>query len=912
MSNFCKADRQLVEEVRTLRSKLAKLERVERIRQKPEQVLTFETACAEKAHIDSEAKYKNLFDNSIEGIGLSKGNRVISANKALLDIFGYDSFEEFSKVPLLDHVAPESRDLIQERMKKRQAAEPMAPVFEYKIIRKDGKTRDLEASSGEISIKGGKYTQTTLRDITERKRVEEALRESEERYRSFVQNLPGIAFRGRMDFIPIFFHGAAEEITGYTESEFLDAKPRWDQIVHPEDLPGLLTEDGERLRSIPRYSYEREYRIVRKDGAVRWVHEVIQNICDDSGKPTMMQGTIHDITERKQAEEELQKLAAVVRHSTELVNLATLDGKMIFLNEAGSKMLGIEPDEVEQVNIMQVIPDHLKQLVNTEVLPTLKDSRTWEGEFQYRNLKTGELTDVHAITFTVQDPLTSEPLYLANVSRDITDRKQAENELRQAKEFIDNAINAQIDTFFVFNPKTGKAIRWNENFSKVSGYTDEEISAMKAPDSYYDEDDVEKANEGLKELAATGSATIELSLITKNGKRIPFEYKVSLIEITGGENIAISIGRDITERKRAEEQVERIFNMTGYMVCVADLDGSFIRVNSSFEQILGYSCEELLKRPYLDLIHPDDKDKTIAVLKENLSRGMQVIGFENRYRCKDGSYKWLSWTSRPVVEEGVTYAIAHDITDRKTAREEADQHQMEAAHATRLSSIGEMASTLAHELNQPLCAILTHAEGCLALSRHENADMEKLRSKLSTVAKQAERAGAIISRIRGFTRKGKAQKSTTDLNEVIREVMSLIRAQVERAKILIELNLDEGVRSVPANRVQIEQVILNLVRNGVDAMQDTEPANRKLTITTSMTPENTVEVAIRDSGKGIDKKNTERIFQPFFTTKPEGLGLGLSISQSIVESHSGRLYVKENSDKGATFCLALPAIPEKA
>jgi PAS domain S-box-containing protein len=124
----------------------------------------------------------------------------------------------------------------------------------------------------------------------------------------------------------------------------------------------------------------------------------------------------------------------VVKHSGELVNLATLDGKMIFLNEAGSKMLGIDPDEVEQANIMQVIPDHLKRLVTTELLPTLKDSRTWEGDLQYRNLKTGELTDVHAITFTVQDPLTSEPLYLANVSRDITERKRIEQDLAASYE----------------------------------------------------------------------------------------------------------------------------------------------------------------------------------------------------------------------------------------------------------------------------------------------------------------------------------------------------------------------------------------------------------------------------------------------------------------------------------------------
>jgi two-component system sensor kinase FixL len=540
------------------------------------------------------------------------------------------------------------------------------PPYEVQIYHKDGSIHWLEVAEVAIRNEQGNIiaVEGIAHDVTERKRAEELMRSSEEKYRVlFEGHAEPVTILDR-DGIILMVNAAGARNIGLSQEESVG-----------KSIFELLPEIDDSLHEVYQQVIDTGISVTREDflefpSGHRWFWSIHQPVSDINGTRYGVQIISYDITERKRAEEELQKLAAVVRHSTELVNLATLDGKMIFLNEAGSKMLGIDPDEVEQTNIMQVIPEHLKQLVNTEVLPTLKDSRIWEGDVQYLNLKTGKLTDVHAITFTVQDPLTSEPLYLANVSRDITDRKQA--------------------------------------------------------------------------------------------------------------------------------------------------------------------------------------------------------------------------------------------------REEADQHQAEAAHAGRLSSIGEMASALAHELNQPLCAILTHAEGCLAISRHKSADMEKLRSKLSTVAKQAELAGAIISRIRGFTRKGKTQKSAIDLNEVIREVMSLIHAQVERAKILIEFDPDEGVRSVPANRVQIEQVILNLVRNSVDAMQDAKPANRKLTITTSMTPENTVEVIIRDRGKGIDKKNVERIFQPFFTTKPEGLGLGLSISQSIVESHSGRLYVKGNSDKGATFCLVLPAIPEKA
>ena len=178
----------------------------------------------------------------------------------------------------------------------------------------------------------------------ERKMAVDVMQKSEERYRSFVRNFRGIAFRGNMNFTPIFFHGAVEEISGYTEREFIDGEPRWDQVIHPEDLPELFTEDEERLRSIPRYSYDREYRIVRKDGAVRWVHENIQNICDDSGKPAVVQGAIYDITDRRRAEaafrENEEKYRTVLEANPDPVVLYDMEGKVIYFNPAFTRVFG--------------------------------------------------------------------------------------------------------------------------------------------------------------------------------------------------------------------------------------------------------------------------------------------------------------------------------------------------------------------------------------------------------------------------------------------------------------------------------------------------------------------------------------------------------------------------------------------
>ena len=265
---------------------------------------------------------------------------------------------------------------------------------------------------------------------TQRTQAEEALRDSEEQYRSFVQNFRGIAFRGRMDFTPIFLSGAAEEITGYTEREFLDGKPRWDQVIHPEDLPALFTEDEERLHSIPHYSYEREYRIVRKDGAVRWVHEVIQNVCDDSGKPAIVQGAIYDITERKRAEEALRESEEKYRQLFELESDAIFlidneTGGILEVNAVGSALYGYSRED-------------LLQKKNTDLSAEPDETRraTVEGwtrvPVRFHRKKDGtvfpvEITGRH---FTWR----GREVHIAAI-RDITERLQAEEEIRRLARF---------------------------------------------------------------------------------------------------------------------------------------------------------------------------------------------------------------------------------------------------------------------------------------------------------------------------------------------------------------------------------------------------------------------------------------------------------------------------------------------
>jgi C4-dicarboxylate-specific signal transduction histidine kinase len=234
------------------------------------------------------------------------------------------------------------------------------------------------------------------------------------------------------------------------------------------------------------------------------------------------------------------------------------------------------------------------------------------------------------------------------------------------------------------------------------------------------------------------------------------------------------------------------------------------------------------------------------------------------------------------------------------------RYQKELAHASRLSTIGEMASSLAHELNQPFCAILTHAEGSLRMLKSAGHANEKLAEKMKTIAKQAEHAGAIINRIKNFVKKDTIKSTAIDINAIIHEVAEFVKPEAKRLGINVHLHPDQSIPLMNGDAVQIEQVILNLVKNSIEAMEDIKTSQKALTITSSLKAPSTIEVSVCDQGKGILPENIGKVFESFYTTKPYGLGIGLSISRSIVESHGGKIYVIPNLDCGVTFCFNLP------
>ena len=355
-----------------------------------------------------------------------EGFRVKSWNPAAEEIFGFKA-EEAQGLHSYDLIVPKEVQPLMDKIWSRLLKGDATAHSTNENITKDGRTITCAWSNTPLRKADGSVmgALSMVRNITKRKRAEEALQESEAKYRSIFKNTGTATAIVEADMTMSLVNSEMEKLTGYSKKD-IEGKKKWTDFCSKEDLAIMKKYHASRRKGGDEAPKRYEARLINSAGEIRYGIVIVDMIPGTEQSVA----SILDITDRKQAEEELAKLASIAKYSSELVNLASMDGKMIFLNEAGGKMLGIEPDEVEQINIMEVIPDHFKEMGQTELLPALMQGKTWEGELQYRNIKTGKLIDVYARTFTVMDPNTGKPQFLSNVSEDITARKQAEKKIK--------------------------------------------------------------------------------------------------------------------------------------------------------------------------------------------------------------------------------------------------------------------------------------------------------------------------------------------------------------------------------------------------------------------------------------------------------------------------------------------------
>jgi PAS domain S-box-containing protein len=365
------------------------------------------------------------------------------------------------------------------------------------------------------------------------------------------------------------------------------------------------------------------------------------------------------------------------------------------------------------------------------------------------------------------------------------------------------------------------------------------------------------------------------------------------------------------QRRRAEEKYRTVADFTYDWEYWANLDDSLEYVSPSCEHISGYQIQDFIDNPPLfkEIIVPEDRDIWDRHYHDSRQE-LKAREIQFRIQRPDGQIRWIEHNCQPVINRQGSLqgfrASNRDISERKKAEFEVQQQRNELAHVTRAAALGELTSSIAHELNQPLAAIRNYANAAQRFLSQSEPDLSKARDALEGIARDDRRAAEVISRIRELLRKDEPHYHPVQVNQVIQEVLAFIRSDAVIEGLTIETGLAPALPVVMGDRVQLQQVLLNLILNAVEAMNKVEPDQRKLVIKTENKEDRGVQVSVRDLGAGIDEAHRAKLFESFFSTKAKGMGMGLAISQRIIHAHGGTIWGENNPDGGATFGFTLP------
>jgi PAS domain S-box-containing protein len=366
--------------------------------------------------------------------------------------------------------------------------------------------------------------------------------------------------------------------------------------------------------------------------------------------------------------------------------------------------------------------------------------------------------------------------------------------------------------------------------------------------------------------------------------------------------------KSFREIQALKDQLRLVIDTIPGSIWSALPDGSAEFLNQRWLEYTGLSLKEGLDWGGKVAIHPEDLARFMEEWRAALTEG-KTWETEARLRRADGEYRWLLIRAVPLRDETGKivkwYGMSTDIEDRKRAEETLRKAQADLAHVARVTTLGELAASIAHEVNQPLSAIVNNGSACLRWLASEEPNLDEARDAARRIIRDGNRAGEVITRIRALLRKTDAEKARLDINQTIREVVTLARNEAAGKGVAIRMELAAGLPPVLGDRVQLQQVILNLIMNGIEAMASVTDRPRELLISSRQHESDKALVAVRDSGVGLGGQDLERIFDAFHTTKPLGMGMGLAISRSIVEDHGGQLWAAPNDGPGATFQFTL-------
>ena len=499
-------------------------------------------------------------------------------------------------------------------------------------------------------------------------------------------------------------------------------------------------------------------------------------------------------------------------------------------------------------------------------------------------------------------------------------RQRAEETLREGETRFRTFVDHAADALFIYDFEQGTIVDVNRQACESLGYTRQELIGTTAVAFHLESDRAQM--ESLAERAAAGETVIDTHWHRrKDGTLFPVEVHTSQYWY-GGRRFLLKVARDITDRKRAEEALRR---SEAYLAEGQRLShtGSFAWSAASLQSI--YWSEEMFRifglnpqegvpsaEAFWQRIHPEDLDRTRELLLKAAGGNMHYE-HDHRILLPDGTVKHIHAIGHPVLGENGQVAdyvgTAVDVTDRKRAEEERERlRQLEAdlAHINRVGMMGELAASIAHEVNQPLSGVVVNANACLRWLAGDSPNLDEAREAVRRIVRDGKRAGDVIARIRALATKTATAKERLYLNEAVREVVAFAGDQLRKNRVAVRTELADDLLPVSGDRVQLQQVVLNLVMNGIEAMSSVEERPRELIIRTQNDDAGQVRVTVQDSGKGLDPQSMERMFEAFYTTKHGGMGMGLAISRSIIQNHGGKLWAVANDGPGISVQFTIP------
>ena len=751
-------------------------------------------------------------------------------------------------------------------------------------------------------------------DIEERKRAEQELRQAEEHIRAILEYSPNWIFlkdtEGRYLLvnreIERVFGVSQEQIKGKTDSE----------ISPPEQAAEYRANDLKVLRAGLTMEFE-EIALLEDGPHTSIVHKF--PLFDTHGNIYATGGVATDITERKRAEEARryseEQYRTVVEAASDAVISMDENGGILLANPATTRIFGYEPAELIGKSLTVLMPEFMRKLHEAgfrRYLATGQRHLNWQGTGVTGLRKNGQEFPVEV---SFGEMTSNGHKVFTGFIRDISEKKRAEDELRKQKEVFQK-IFEHIPAMIGFVDKDDYIELVNPAWERAMGWTLKEIHEQNVdvfaeayPDPQY--------RQMVLDFVAGSTGEFKDLKVRVRDRRV-IDVAVAVVHLSDGTSVAI--GQDITERKRTEAELREsearfrlVADSAPVMIWMAGTDKLCTYFNKPWLDFTGRSLDRELGNGWAEGVHPEDLGRCMTAYIQAFDH-QEAFRMEYRLRHHDSEYRWVSDIGVPRFNPDGTFAgyigSCIDVTEQRRAEEQLHQAQEDLARVTRTQAMGELAAAIAHEVNQPLTAIVTNGNFSLRHLEGANPNPEELRAAITEIVNDGTRASAVISRIRGLLLKGTSRRTELEINQIIQEVTILLRHELSRNRVSLRTDLAADLPRVAGDAVQMQQVLINLIMNAVEAMTTSTDRTRELLISSARSPEG-VLVQVRNSGPGIEPEVADRIFEPFFTTKAEGIGMGLSISRSIIESHGGRMSLVPAS-LGALFQFTLPVNSDDA